>query len=207
MWSFQKELKLPMAIRETTVQTWSILDLMCTVGMGIYCLRVETKVMIQTQQCLRPPRGLQTQWQIDTLFVADTRTLPQENATNVSLRWVSSTRAPDCCKNAVRSMQKKHLMTVCNLWISDYLVVVSMVVYDTALVGRWKVKPEKMLTSNSWKNVWLNTYQKSPIRTGCCLNRKLLLNHTLIAEQLSLKLPYLADIQVKEVNILNDQVR
>jgi len=139
------------------------------------------------------------QWQIDALFVADAALYTQESATNVSFALGVETRHPDCCKTLLENMPEEAFN---DSVISGYRIAPCCSEYG-GVRQRWslKVKPEKMLTSNSWKNVWLNTYQKPNPNFGCCLNKNLLaqmlwllLNGSVIS-----CLHQLADIQVKEV--------
>jgi len=126
----------------------------------------------------------------------------RESATNVSFALgVESTRHPDCCKTLLENMPEEAFNSV----ISGYRIAPCCSEYG-GVRQRWLVvesQARKMLTSNSWKNVWLNTYQKPNPNFGCCLNKNLLAqSYALIAaERLSHKLPLhqLADIQVKEV--------
>jgi len=187
-----------------------ILDLMCS-GDGDIPLRGDgnesDSAMFATLLA-----DFKRQWQIDALFVADAALYTE--ICNKCFICVGC-RVPGTLTAAKTLLENMPEEAFNDSVISGYRIAPCCSEYG-GVRQRWLVvesQARKMLTSNSWKNVWLNTYQKPNPNFGCCLNKNLLAqSYALIAaERLSHKLLHqLADIQVKEVrNILNvvDQVK
>jgi len=86
-----------------------ILDLMCS-GDGdipLY-LRVGDGNESDERNVCDLLADFKRQWQIDALFVADAALYTEENLQQMfHLRWVSSTRHPDCCKTLLENMPEE----------------------------------------------------------------------------------------------------
>jgi len=123
-----KELKLPMAIRETTVRPEAIYFRLDVVD-GIFPYLESETVMNQTQQCLRPSSRTSNGngKSMPYLWRFTCKNLQQ-------MRWVSEYQAPDCCKNAVREHARR---SICDSVISGYRIAPCCSEYGgvTALVG------------------------------------------------------------------------
>jgi len=91
------------------------------------------------------------QWQIDALFVADAALYARESATNVSFALgVESTRHLTAAKTLLENMPEEAFN---DSVISGYRIAPCCSEYG-GVRQRWLVvESQKMLTSNSWKNV------------------------------------------------------